>query len=385
MTQIVFQHDRVLSDVHMLQPNSRNHMIRLNYVGQPVFVSRFKILTDDDKHTSDSEDRSIKSVDKGKDIEKEKIEDEGEGTKDEPELDEDGDFDVTHRPRKLPENSSRDLVCPVILKQQENDEENAEEEVDSSPTKHLVIEHTMATPLEDVGKQVWRGAILLADFILSDPLLFKTATVLDLGSGMGLTSIVMATVAKHVYCTDVGQDLLNMCQKNMSLNKHLTETTGGEVKVRQLDWLQYDLCTDPDVEFTWTEEEVADLYDNTTVIIAADICYEDDLTDAFFRTVYRLCSNFRHDCTVYISIEKRLNFTIRHMDVSCEAYDHFRRCLDQLQALTDGQCRYSVQQIPSDFPQFLQYERIEQLELWKVTASRIPLDSAKSDTKLQSS
>lgn len=70
------------------------------------------------------------------------------------------------------------------------------------------------------------------------------------------------------------------------------------MKVRQLDWLQYSLCTgnthshtlthtlthslcasvsvltpppaDADVDFSWTEEEVADLYDNTHFIIAAD-------------------------------------------------------------------------------------------------------------------
>lgn len=51
--------------------------------------------------------------------------------------------------------------------------------------------------------QVWRGSFLLADFILSKPDKFKGATVLELGAGMGFTSIVMATVAKTVYCTGV--------------------------------------------------------------------------------------------------------------------------------------------------------------------------------------
>lgn len=49
--------------------------------------------------------------------------------------------------------------------------------------------------------QVWRGAVLLADFILAEPDTFRGATVLELGAGTGLTSIVMATVAKTVYCT----------------------------------------------------------------------------------------------------------------------------------------------------------------------------------------
>ena len=44
MDQIVFQHDTVLSDVHMLRPSARHLMTRLNGVGQPVFRSTFRIF-----------------------------------------------------------------------------------------------------------------------------------------------------------------------------------------------------------------------------------------------------------------------------------------------------------------------------------------------------
>lgn len=216
--------------------------------------------------------------------------------------------------------------------------------------------------------KVWRGAFLLADLILSQPTTFRGATVLELGAGTGLTSVVMATVAKTVYCTDVGEDLLSMCQKNVTLNRHLMEPAGGEVRVRLLDWLRHDLCTDADAEFGWTEDEVADLHDNTTIIIAADVCYDDDLTDALFRTLYRICNNLRLPSTTYLSIEKRLNFTLRHLDISCEAYDHFRHCLCEMQELRDGRTCFTVEQVKPSFPQCLLYERIEQLELWKVTA-----------------
>lgn len=88
----------------------------------------------------------------------------------------------------------------------------------------------MATPLEDVGKQVgrprplpvapqaspephpacpslstslqvWRGALFLADYILFQWDRFQGRTVLELGAGTGLASIVAATVARTVYCT----------------------------------------------------------------------------------------------------------------------------------------------------------------------------------------
>lgn len=344
MDQITFHHNSVLSDVHLLLPNAHHLMIRLNQVGQPVFISKFKILSDDERHDNNDPEKGQR-----------KDEEECVEGNVEPVRDEDGDLNITHRPRKTPTaNISRDLVCPIILKQSNpalEQEENTDDEVDKCFKDIIRIEHTMATPLEDVGKQVWRGAFLLADFILSKPFMFKGATVLELGAGTGLASIIMATIAKTVYCTDVGEDLLSMCRRNVTLNTHLMEPSGGEVRVRKLDWLQHDLCT---------------------------VCYDDDLTDGLFRTLYRLCSNFPHNCTIFISIEKRMNFTLRHLDVSCKAYDHFSHCLAQLRDVVDGQCSFKVEQLPSNFPQFLPYERIEQL-LWKVSTTLLSSDQAQSE------
>ncbi|XP_035510843.1 methyltransferase-like protein 22 [Morone saxatilis] len=196
--------------------------------------------------------------------------------------------------------------------------------------------------------QVWRGALLLADFILSKPATFRGATVLELGAGTGLTSIIMATIAKTVYCTGVGEDLSKgMFPLEVQYESH------NYVILHSL---------------TSKQKKYLDLF------FVSPVCYDDDLTDGLFRTLYQLCSNFTHTCTVFISIEKRMNFTLQHMDVSCEAYDHFRHCLSQLHDLVDGRCSFSVEQLPSNFAQFLLYERIEQLELWKVIVTPLPFD-----------
>ncbi|TNN25670.1 Methyltransferase-like protein 22 [Liparis tanakae] len=73
-----------------------------------------------------------------------------------------------------------------------------------------------------------------------------------------------------------------------------------------------------------------------------------------------------------------MNFTLRHMDVSCDAYSHFSRCLQQLQQLEAGR-RFTVERLANDFSQSLLYERIEQLELWKVTSTPFPASTATSD------
>ena len=64
-----------------------------------------------------------------------------------------------------------------------------------------LTEHRKTTILSEVGLQVWRGAFLLNDFILSNRDLFSNKKVIELGSGVGLTSILGSIYAKKVICT----------------------------------------------------------------------------------------------------------------------------------------------------------------------------------------
>ncbi|XP_038619498.1 methyltransferase-like protein 22 isoform X2 [Tachyglossus aculeatus] len=385
MDEITFRSDTVLSDVHLNTPNKKHLMVRLNNVGQPVFLTNFKLLWTRNawEESQDNEKLEIKSrgqVKADREFPSKAGSDPDFLSKNRTQgspcraiealLDEDGDLDVVRRSESfsdLKQEPSRDKVHPIILTQ---GAENLIEEEEQGSFHHdfVKIEHTMATPLVDAGKQVWRGAFLLADYILFKNDLFKNRTVLELGAGTGITSIITGTIAKTVYCTDVGEDLLVMCERNVTLNKHLTEPKGGTVKVRELDWLKDGLCTDPRIPYSWSEDEIADLHDHTTIVFAADVFYDDDLTDALFKTLYRITHNLKNPCTVYLSIEKRLNFTLRHLDVTCEAYNHFRCSLSDLENLEDGKMRFTVEPIETTFPQFLVYERVEQLELWKIIA-----------------
>jgi predicted nicotinamide N-methyase len=66
----------------------------------------------------------------------------------------------------------------------------------------IFSEHSYSTTLDLVGRQIWRGALLLGDFILHHgSSLLQDHTVLELGSGVGLTSIVAAMFASEVICT----------------------------------------------------------------------------------------------------------------------------------------------------------------------------------------
>ncbi|KAL4430876.1 hypothetical protein ABPG75_006132 [Micractinium tetrahymenae] len=162
------------------------------------------------------------------------------------------------------------------------------------------IQHALATPLHSVGLQVWRGALLLADYLLSSmegatgaadaagaagtagsakhawqqqeqqhagggpappgsPL--HGITALELGAGSGLAGLVLSAAAHRVFLTDAGGTVLANCQRNAErhLQRHPppalrrpweaasdaagtslagpSDAAGSGVAVRQLDWL----------------------------------------------------------------------------------------------------------------------------------------------------
>ncbi|XP_023705973.1 methyltransferase-like protein 22 isoform X3 [Cryptotermes secundus] len=160
----------------------------------------------------------------------------------------------------------------------------------------IAIEHSYSTTLDLVGRQIWRGALLLGDFLLHyGSSLLQDHTVLELGSGVGFTSIVAAMFASEVICT---------------------------------------------------------------------VIYDNDVTEAFVNTLQRILRT-PPDKTVYIALEKRYVFTVADFDSVAPCYEYFLQCLQKAQAKPlDSQ--WEVEQVPIDFPQYFNYERVKELVLWRI-------------------
>ncbi|KAL5473241.1 hypothetical protein EMCRGX_G027698 [Ephydatia muelleri] len=227
------------------------------------------------------------------------------------------------------------------------------------------IEHAMATPIGDVGQQVWKGALQLADYVVHNAAHFTGAAILELGAGTGLASLVAGTLAKRVFSTDVGQSILDICQRNVSHN--LTTLMRGddlEILVRELDWTKPFQATGA---YSWTDSDYQKLKD-VSCIIAADVVYDNSITDAFFQCLVALTTKVAHSVCILISLEKRINFTLENMAPASPAYQYFRHCLSREYTDSLGrQLIFSARQLGADFPQSFEYERVEQLELWELT------------------
>ena len=90
----------------------------------------------------------------------------------------------------------------------------------SNYNKHIfMIELLMKTSLRDVGYQLWRASYFLADFIIEYSNIFHWNCIVDLGAGLGITSLVSALFARKVFCTDLSH-IVEISKRNFKRNKH---------------------------------------------------------------------------------------------------------------------------------------------------------------------
>ncbi|XP_063920825.1 methyltransferase-like protein 22 isoform X3 [Zophobas morio] len=212
----------------------------------------------------------------------------------------------------------------------------------------IEIEHSKSTVLDLVGLQIWRGALLLADWLLYNRETFKEGHyILELGSGVGLSSIV-AAMFTPVFCTDINKGgLLKLIKGNALRNSHLTK---HPITVLELDFLSQVL-----------PREIVATLEKTPIVIAADVVYDNVITQAFVRTMGHLLSK-PPKRSIYVALEKRFVFTIADCDAVAPCYEYFVECLQKLENI-------EMEEVPLDFPQYFQYDRVKELVLWKISST----------------
>lgn len=120
--------------------------------------------------------------------------------------------------------------------------------------------HRKSTNLTLVGLQIWRGAFVLADYLIHNHNVFARKRLLELGAGVGLTTIAAAIHAERdIVCTDINLGgILGLIQSNVNMNRQLIKHDVN-VHVMELNFMNKQ----------WSEE-LHDLMRDTDIVIAAD-------------------------------------------------------------------------------------------------------------------
>ncbi|KAG9450206.1 hypothetical protein H6P81_010171 [Aristolochia fimbriata] len=244
----------------------------------------------------------------------------------------------------------------------------------------IVIQHMIASSIPGVGLQVWKAALVLSDFVLhkvfttSD---FNNVVACEFGAGTGLVSILLAQVAKTIFITDFGSQILDNCATNVKLNSGMLKHDESSVYIRELDWkrswppaCRVHLCnSSPEERFLWSTCEINEAQ-GASLFLAADVIYSDDLTEALFQTLAELMSKGSQK-VLYLALEKRYNFTLDDLNVVANGYTCFRRYVkEEEEARTLGasaRCFVGKQIDLQEIPQYIrEYDRGNELELWQI-------------------
>ncbi|XP_051168707.1 methyltransferase-like protein 22 [Leptopilina boulardi] len=239
---------------------------------------------------------------------------------------------------------------PSFLLKDKNDKLEYDEDgdliVDRVQKGTLMIEHHISTDLHLVGLQLWRGAFLLADYILSNSDLFENKTILELGSGVGFTSIIASILAKKVICTDINEgEILKLIAKNFKNNKKYIKS---KVDIKEMNFLN----------LNWSQQFCEELK-TVEIILAADVIYDDNITEGFVNTLEKLfnCNSLN---IAYVALEKRFVFTLADLDSVAPMYEEFLRCIAK------KNYNWTIEEIKLDFPQYFRYDRLKQMILMKI-------------------
>ncbi|NXH52224.1 EF2KT methyltransferase, partial [Rhabdornis inornatus] len=179
------------------------------------------------------------------------------------------------------------------------------------------------------GLVTWEAALLLAQWALHNPSVFRDRTILELGSGIGFTGIAICKTCqpRTFIFSDCHPHVLRQLGENIQLNGFIpepemtwsiqTESQGQEVEGEN--------CQNPKVivaELDWgsvTEEQLQGL--RADVVIAADVVYDPEIILALIGMLQKLstCRADRRAPEVFIAS------TIRNADT----YQLFQAELDK--------------------------------------------------------
>nr|XP_014346319.1 PREDICTED: protein-lysine N-methyltransferase EEF2KMT isoform X2 [Latimeria chalumnae] len=146
------------------------------------------------------------------------------------------------------------------------------------------------------GLVTWEGALYLAEWAMENPTLFSNRSVLELGSGIGLTGLVLCKMCqpeRYIF-SDHHPNVIQQLRKNVLLNGFCSDSDSGYESNTELRVCKTDSATAqrPEVSIVgldWTavtEEELSEL--QADVVIAADVVYDPEIVPCLIDVLQRL-------------------------------------------------------------------------------------------------
>ncbi|KAK9876876.1 hypothetical protein WA026_015911 [Henosepilachna vigintioctopunctata] len=135
------------------------------------------------------------------------------------------------------------------------------------------------------GLKVWQASQMLAEWVLQNPTYVENRKILELGSGIGLTGLIVSNLAKpsKYILTDCHPTVLSVLSDNVKLNTNMKPEDCDVINV-------YSLVNPTSIEVKelfWekTNTDSCKTYGAVDLIFAADVVYDSDIFQPLLNTV----------------------------------------------------------------------------------------------------
>ncbi|XP_031287171.1 protein N-lysine methyltransferase METTL21A [Pistacia vera] len=126
------------------------------------------------------------------------------------------------------------------------------------------------------GQLVWPGAMLMNDYISKNAELLQGSSIIELGSGVGITGILCSRFCREVVLTDHNDEVLKILKKNIDLHTSMENPScKAGLGVEKLEWGNSD-------QINQILHKYSGGFD---LILGADICFQQSSIPPLFDTV----------------------------------------------------------------------------------------------------
>ncbi|KAG8430953.1 hypothetical protein GDO86_019655 [Hymenochirus boettgeri] len=186
-----------------------------------------------------------------------------------------------------------------------------------------LIENVAIISEGTTGLVTWEAALSLAEWSIENKVYFKNRSILELGSGAGLTGLVICkscSPRKYMF-SDCHSRVLQQLRDNIQLNGYSLNTE-QENQTNILKEIGNEKKTAISViELNWelvTEQQLQNL--QADVIIASDVAYDPEIIVSFSKVLRKLFNCFKDGRNLEVFVSS----TIRNS----ETYNLFKKTLD---------------------------------------------------------
>ncbi|KMZ71015.1 hypothetical protein ZOSMA_18G01130 [Zostera marina] len=168
-----------------------------------------------------------------------------------------------------------------------------------------------STDYDLTGQLVWPGAILMNNYLSKNAEILQGHSVIELGSGVGITGILCSRFCNEVVLTDHNDEVLEILNKNIELQRSSGTIVSAGLNAEKLEWGNH--CH---------LDQIKQKYSNGfDIILGADICFQQSSIPPLFYTVTKLLHSIQcHESKfilAYVSRSKSMDAM-----VMSEAHKH---------------------------------------------------------------